>query len=255
MKILMSDFDGTFFLGHEYNQKFRDTVREWKSKGNVIAISTARCACRMYETAKQIDLDCDYYICEHGAIIFDENWNVVSFSAPDKKELMDLFDRIVSLGIDHISVADGLFEYALCPDNKPRERETVLNSPDEIREKTVTPVSIHAVMSDAKACYDLCEEINGDPKSNIFASYCGGKSAFFFKKGNDKCIGGYKLLRLVGGEKKDLYAIGDSGGDVPMIAEFSGYAIKNSNAEAVAAARKEYPTVCDLMRDIMDGKE
>lgn len=255
MKILMSDFDDTFFLGNEYSQELRETVAEWKKAGNIIAISTARCACRMYETAKKIDLDCDYYICDHGAVIYDKDWNVVSIDAVPKDEMLELFDRIVETGITHISVADGIFEYALCPDNKPRSRETVLQTPEEVKNAVDRPVSIHVVMSDAKECEKLCTELNSDPKCRIYASYWGGKGAFFFKKGNDKCVGGYKLLRLVGGKKEDVYSIGDSTSDIPMITEFNGYGIVDSNEAVVAAARKIFPTVGHLMRDIMAGKE
>ena len=255
MKILISDFDGTFFQSRKYSQELRDTVAEWKKEGNVIAISTARCACRMHETAVAIDLDCDYYICDHSAIIFDKDWNVISCNTVPKDELMDLFDRLMEIGVEHISVADGLYEYALCPDNLPRERETVLQSAEEMRKTVVNPVSLHVRMADADVCRNLCDEINGDPKSKIYASYCGGKGVFFFKKGNDKAIGGHKLLRIVGGEKSDVYTIGDGADDACMISEFKGYGMIDSHPDVVAVARKIYDNVGQLMRDVMDGKE
>ena len=60
MKILMSDFDKTFFQGFKYSDRLRAAVKKWHDAGNIVAISTARCPCRMHETAMEIDLDCDY---------------------------------------------------------------------------------------------------------------------------------------------------------------------------------------------------
>ena len=245
MKILMSDFDKTFFYGFEYSDKLRAAVKRWKDAGNIIAISTARSACRMRETALQIGLDCDYYICEHGNVIYDKDWRSVSFSVPDKDELMDIFTRLSQADYSHISVADGLTEYAVGK-GEPYERETPVTA-EEMYKVTDRPASIHVTMKSKDMLEALCSEINSNEKSTVFAHYWGGKGAFFFRRHNDKATGGYKLLRIVGGRKEDVYAIGDSDGDVPMFREFKGYAMSCASEEVKAEALGCYDTVGDLI--------
>ena len=253
MKIIMSDFDKTFFLGFKYTDELRELVAKWHAAGNIIAISTARSACRMHETAVEIGLDCDYYICEHGNMIYDKDWDLVSFSVPDRDELMSVFKKLTDTEYVRVSVADGLAEYAVCK-GEPLARETPV-SIDEMYGVVDRPASIHAHVKSSQVLADICAEVNGNENGTVFAHYWGGNGAFFFRKNNDKATGGYKLLRIVGGKKEVVYANGDSDGDVPMFREFKGYAMSFASDSVKAAARGCYDTVGDLIKALLEGTE
>ena len=75
MKIIVSDFDGTLF-GKDLEENLK-AIHDFVAKGNLFIIATGRAMNYLAEDLSMIDLDCEYYICNDGAVIFDRYFNVV----------------------------------------------------------------------------------------------------------------------------------------------------------------------------------
>lgn len=75
MKVLVSDFDGTLF---ENNQiKCLDKINKFVNEGNVFIIATGRNISSLQKDLNKFNLNCNYFICNDGAIILDQYLNLI----------------------------------------------------------------------------------------------------------------------------------------------------------------------------------
>lgn len=52
---------------------------------------------------------------------------------------------------------------------------------------------------------------------------------------------------------ENIYTIGDGDSDIYMVRDYKGYAIKNAQKELKKVAIKEYNSVSDLIKDILNN--
>ena len=77
-KILVSDYDQTFYLNDEDIEKNKKSVEEFRKKGNIFVFATGRSYFDFMNKAEQYKLKWDYLIINHGATILDKNNNIIS---------------------------------------------------------------------------------------------------------------------------------------------------------------------------------
>lgn len=75
MKIVVSDL--TDFLSFEQINKNVDAINDFVKRGNIFILATNKAMNYLAEDLSMINLDCEYYICNNGAVIFDRYFNVV----------------------------------------------------------------------------------------------------------------------------------------------------------------------------------
>ena len=70
-KILVSDYDQTFYLNDEDIEKNKKSVEEFRKKGNIFVFATGRSYFDFMNKAEQYKLKWDYLIINHGATILE----------------------------------------------------------------------------------------------------------------------------------------------------------------------------------------
>lgn len=85
MKIVVSDL--TDFLSYDEVDKTISAVNEFVKKGNLFILATNKAMNYLAEDISMINLNCEYYICNNGAVIFDHYFNVV-YRKDIKQELV-----------------------------------------------------------------------------------------------------------------------------------------------------------------------
>jgi len=85
MKVVVSDL--TYFLTFDEMKRNVDAINEFVKKGNVFILATSKAMNYLAEDLSMINLDCEYYICNNGAVIFDRYFNVV-YRKDIKQELV-----------------------------------------------------------------------------------------------------------------------------------------------------------------------
>ena len=76
-KILVSDYDQTFYIGDEDIEKNKIAVNRFRNKGNIFIIATGRSYEDFMEKKKQYNIKYDYVIIDHGAMILDKDNNII----------------------------------------------------------------------------------------------------------------------------------------------------------------------------------
>lgn len=85
MKIIVSDL--TDFLSVDAIDENVDAINEFVKKGNIFVLATNKAINYLAEDISMINLDCEFYICNGGAVIFDRYFNVV-YRKDIKQELV-----------------------------------------------------------------------------------------------------------------------------------------------------------------------
>lgn len=207
MKILVSDFDHTFF-----NLKFEENIKavnDFVERGNIFVIATGRNLPLLKEEIEFFDVKYSYLICKDGGIIFDNKENelfrqninqevvkpIYNILSKDKCIHEVLIDTGTGFTVDTTSQANSIIAKQL----DHEKANTLLN---EILEKF--------------------PEIDGYVSENWI-----NITDINVSKGNAI----KKLISIIGCQASDVYTIGDGINDVSMNAIFNGYAMENSVEE------------------------
>lgn len=75
MKVLVSDFDGTLYTDNKINDL--EKINNFVDSGNIFIIATGRNINSLKLDLDKFNLKCNYFICNDGAIIFDQYLNVI----------------------------------------------------------------------------------------------------------------------------------------------------------------------------------
>ena len=75
MKIVVSDL--TDFLSFDKLKKNVDAINDFVKRGNLFILATNKAMNYLAEDLSMVNLECEYYICNNGAVIFDHYFNVV----------------------------------------------------------------------------------------------------------------------------------------------------------------------------------
>lgn len=87
-KILVSDYDQTFYLNDEDIEKNKTAVEEFRNKGNIFIIATGRSYYDIQRDCNEYKIKYDYLIINHGASILDEKDKII-YNFPIKNEIID----------------------------------------------------------------------------------------------------------------------------------------------------------------------
>lgn len=76
-KLLVSDYDQTFYINDEDIEENKKLVERFRKKGNIFIIATGRSYLDFQDKVNKYKLEYDYVIINHGATILDKNDNVL----------------------------------------------------------------------------------------------------------------------------------------------------------------------------------
>ena len=229
-KLLVSDYDQTFYINDEDIEKNKIAVNEFIKKGNIFVIATGRSYADFMKKKNQYNIECDYLIINHGATILDKKDNII-FNEKIPNEILD------SLKFDlHIENSERNF---CC---------SILESRVEFEHKNLT--KIHVKYNDLeysnKILKKLKEKYNGFLNSYLVS----GNSIEIISKNANKS----KAIKLLSKEieigQEKIYTIGDGYSDIEMVKDYNGYAMKESVDELKNVALEEIDSVSDLIRKI-----
>ena len=222
MKIIASDYDGTFNHNGIDDNK-RNAVSRWRKAGNLFGIISGRGYPSLKDVVDRKPFEYDFLICNNGAVIFDDKEKMIYENRCDgsyaKPLITDMFewgcpmanidkDIPVLVKPSNIEVEEGEYTLETLPGiTYFNQISTYLDSTDEAT----------AVVKKIESKY-----------SGVLTPLQNGNCIDIVPQGVNKAQGIYSLLEIVGAEYDDVIAVGDNINDTHMIAEFRSYAMKNA---------------------------
>lgn len=231
MKIIVSDFDGTL-SGKDFEENVK-AINDFVRRGNLFIIATGRAMNTLAEELSMVDLDCEYYICNDGGVIFDRYFNVV-YRKDIRQELVRPIyhllcddDNMIETFIDtsHGYVTDT----SKCANGiiaRPYDKEKALLTLDTILRKF--------------------PDINGYISTNWLNLMDKNVSK---KVAIDYLVDTYRYSTY------EIYTLGDNINDFQMIEAYQGYTFEDSSEDLKSVAKGTIHSIKELIEMIEKEEE
>lgn len=234
-KILVSDYDQTFYLNDEDIEKNKIAINRFREKGNIFVIATGRSFFDFKNKSDLYDIDYDYVIINHGATILNKN-NNITYNFSINNEIIDELKQDLEI--------EKSMKTFCCSE---------LESRVDFDYKNLT--KIHVKYNDKETAMTINDKINKKYDKYINAYFVTGNAIEIIAKETDKSFAIELLLKDLEVSKNCVYTIGDGYSDIEMIRNFNGYCMKESVDELKVLAEKEYESVSSLVNDLMEDNE
>lgn len=232
MKILVSDFDNTFYSDiFEYDKNIL-AVKRFVEHGNMFVIATSRNLDNLLDDLDGYDVPYSYLICLDGAMIYNKDLEVIDRKDIDHSVVKLIFDRL---------------------DQDRNIHETWIDTGRSYTIDTDVPAgSIVARPLDYdKACFLLQELLYDFP---MIHGYIGEHWMRIYDKSANKGNAVSLLEKYGHFNHDDIYTIGSSMNDLSMLSRYRGYAISNSLDDVKRVCVGEVSSVYELI-DMIDSEK
>ena len=243
MKIIGSDYDGTLNFSGIDDAK-REAIEKWRSAGNLFVLVSGRHAFNVRQLHVEQNFPCDYFIGSNGAVILNDDQEVVHADRCDEKVLVPLIQYLLGLGCPFALVHGDRSWFYVFPDGALPVKEpactleTMPNLQYYTQVTTWMPEEAQTAFVTEKVRQQFGQWFN--PLQN-------GTSLDIVRADANKARGLSRLLGLVGAGHDDMITVGDYTNDADMIREFRSYAMANGVQAIKDLADFVTPGVAELI--------
>lgn len=204
MKLLASDYDGTFKSDVKNLKINIQVIKDFMDKGNKFAIITGRSFKSIKKEIEKYNIEYHYLSCNNGLIIFDKDDNIVEASTLPKETLKLLYNIAdESLNVNRIK----LYDFYDSTRNLDNVLEVALEF-NNIKSAKEYKKYLQGILSDV-SCYQVLNRLfigNNQSKANAVEII--------------------KHLEQI--NDKNIYTVGDNLNDLDMLQKYNGYRIGTS---------------------------
>lgn len=242
-KILVSDYDKTFFLNEEDIEKNKKAVEAFRKNGNIFVIATGRSYLDLKAKIEQYNIPYDYMIINHGATIIGKDDDILyNFTINDNI----IFELKKDLEIEKNNI-----EYLSYKPEKSKNNIyfccSALESRLDFDSKNITKI---AVIYDGNVNVERINRLINEKYADIIAYHVSENMIEIISKNINKSKAIKLLADYYNLNEASVYTIGDGYSDISMIKDYNGYAMKNSVSELKNVAIKMVDSVSDLINEI-----
>ncbi|MGL4336704.1 MAG: HAD-IIB family hydrolase [Turicibacter sp.] len=264
MKLFASDYDGTYFKhGNQKKGEVQANIemtKKWREQGNIFAFSTGRAICLMGIETKLQKLDYDYIIGLNGAIITSREGKVIFRKTIAKSIVEEIVSLIKTEKIPEFMVSDGLTGYQKVEFNLRNKYWYLFNILKYT--KGIFNLSLEAAMNTEVAqvavrtanheqAIAFAKKINDKFGEHVIA-FPNLVHVDICAKGLSKATGIQHVADLNTVNHEDIYCIGDSFNDLPMIDAYHGFTMIEAIDEIKERAEAVFETVSDAMEHVIN---
>ena len=230
-KILVSDYDNTFFRDDKEIKENMLKVEEFRRKNNLFIIATGRSYYDFNRALKEYDIKYDYLIINQGATILDNKNNIIENHTIDEK------------------VKDMIAEDLKLNDEETMFACSALESRVKIKNEKIT--KIHKGYENIDIARKMNEFINNKYSSSV-NSYLitTSNSIEIISSMTNKAKAISKIAEIENIDKQNVFTIGDSYNDIEMIKSFNGFCVENAQQEVKDVSIKVCSSVSELIDEI-----
>ena len=229
-KILVSDYDQTFYLNDEDIEKNKKSVENFRKHENIFIFATGRSYFDFMNKAERYKLKWDYLIINHGATILDKNNNIISNYTIDNNIIKNIEkDLEIKKSINHFCCK-------------------LENSRTDFNDKYLTKIY-------AKYEKDKAEQINSliNKKYSEFVNcyLVSGNAVEIISNKTCKSNAIEEIVQIEKVNRENIFTIGDGYSDIEMIKNYNGYCMEKSVQELLKICNgKIVKSVSELIEEI-----
>lgn len=239
MKLLVSDYDGTYATGRIAMALNAKAIRKFMDNGNAFVLSSGRSYRSLAFEAKINDIPYSYLATCDGSMLFDKDGNNLMYNKmPD--DIVNELKPIINIGV-HRQI-----EYM-------HEKKY---DPYHILGTDIAGVAFiidkWKITDEFKREYEKIKKAH--PELSFIVYNWQDEYYFMVKPKNvTKSTTIAELGKILQIPKSEIYTIGDNSNDYEMIRDYNGYMI-GDNPDIMEVALKRYRSVHELINDINKKK-
>ena len=230
-KILVSDYDDTFYLNDIDIEKNKKWVDNFRKKGNLFIIATGRGYIDFNDALTKYNFNYDYIILNHGTTIIDKNQNILMNYSIDQKIIPQIIAEL-----------------------KPKNRilyfyDDLTENTEYLENKNVSKINLRYDSKDM-ALKDS-KIVNAKYKKYLNAYPVPINDVEIISNITNKAKAIYFIADKEQIANSNIYTIGNGHNDIEMIKEFNGYSMEKSTDELKKKAIGEVASVSELIKKII----
>lgn len=212
MKLLVSDFDGTYYINEEsilINNKY---INKWRDNGNLFMLSSGRSFKSLKSMTEKYNIKYDYLSCCDGSILYDNKDNVIIKYKLNEQIVKSFLSLIKYVNIERIQYSYDDEYY-----NK-KQKGTLIGINLVIQNENVNNIFLNK-----------WNELKNNNLNYDFLGYKHDDITFFCikNKGINKSTTVKYLENKLNINYDDIYVFGDNENDYIMLSNYNSYYIGN----------------------------
>ena len=263
MKIFASDYDGTFYRKGKLVEKNElkrniEAVQKWRDSGNLFVFATGRSISQMkFLTPRSNKFD--YLVGLNGGQIYTGSGEKVYQIEIAEEAAREIMKIVKDMGVNKYGVTNGVYDHRSMPLIPLTKHAIYINyalllgkiqgyvKPLDVVMKS--PAQIAVVMATATEAIELANYINKN-FDKIATAFANNNYVDISGYGVSKATGIAEIVKLHDVSDGDVYVMGDSYNDLPMIEKYTAYCPENS-VEDVKKKSEIVNTVADALEKLM----
>jgi Cof subfamily protein (haloacid dehalogenase superfamily) len=251
MKLFASDYDGTLHIDGEVSEETLNEIKRFRAAGNLFGIATGRSLNSISEQVKQYNIPVDFIIGNNGSVAVDGNRELLYHHFMNFDRVDEIIKRLPSEGVVFYGVSDGI-NVGLHDrlDQRKHVDSTFIEIGDVLDKEQAVGMFIRLDTDEQAEQFanELNEAYYGEIRAYNFTHYVD-----ILNYGVTKSNGINQLIEIMDLDV-DVFTIGDSFNDIPMIKAFDGFAICGGDPEVVNRASRCFENVESAIDYVMNLK-
>lgn len=254
MKLFASDYDGTLRTKETVSQEDKDAIIKWRNAGNVFGVVTGRSMESIKSDLIHNDIEVDFVIGNNGGAIYDHDFSEIKTYFINFEKAKDILHYLRSENCISYVLNDGYHRAKVLLDPKREDIKyanfkSLIDEDDVLRRKSVA--QIVASLANDEDTQRIASYIEAH-----FAAYAHGyrnvNCVDIVPYGISKATGTTFMVNRLHIDKADVYTIGDSYNDIPMLETYHGFAMEQAPIQVKSYAENSVKSVCDAILYVMD---
>ena len=203
-KILISDYDGTFYQNDLDIKKNIDKVNEFRTLGNLFVLATGRSYVDLKQKIDKYEIPYDYLILNHGALLLSKDLEIIKVFTLDKE------------------LSDSILDYA--NNNKDIYDVVLINTFKKRVDDTSNVVKIMLKLYSYEKAFEVKNYID-ESYTNIRSYLVRDEDYYLVEIVSSEASKSFMIEKILEKEKivkKNVFTIGDGINDIDMIKNYNG---------------------------------
>ena len=254
MKVLASDYDGTLRISEFVAEEDKEAIVKFRKAGNMFGIVTGRSIESLKKEIEVNQFEYDFIITNNGGVIYDCDGTLLECCYMDFNTALDIITYIKTLNCVSYVINDGFHRYKFDIDEnqvdhkygnvaKSNEKEEVVLDRGKIAQLVIS-------LNDDVLAKEIAYYINTNFSSEAIA-YVNLHCVDIVPAGVSKAEALLYMEAHLGLEHEDIYSVGDSYNDLPMLLQFQGMTLSHAQDEIKENGFQVYNSVKDCINELM----
>lgn len=254
MKLLATDYDGTLKFGGSVLPEDIEAIKKWRDQGNLFAIVTGRSKESITAELEEFGIPADYLVTNNGGMVFDSKGNTLLSTTLDTITAIDLmFISHEMPNVVSYMVNDGINRHKINVHPNLVDHRYPHKDPDWTEQEVMDSGRFAQIVfscNTPESALELADQINHYFGESVTA-FANNFVVDIVPKGVSKATGLEFVASYNDIDDDDVYAIGDSHNDIPMLESVDNAAcIAMSPSEVHEACSREFTSVGEYIDSI-----